>query len=138
LVGNYANNTLLGGNGNDVLAGGLGSDTLTGGLGQDTFAFNTAISAANIDTVTDFSVPDDTIRLQKAIFTTLTTPGVLATEAFKILGNGGVEDSTDHILYNTATGALSYDTDGSGAGAAIQIAILGKGLAMTHADFIVA
>jgi Ca2+-binding RTX toxin-like protein len=137
LVGNYANNTLLGGNGNDVLAGGLGNDTLTGGAGQDTFAFNSAISAANIDTLTDFKVADDTIRLAKVIFTTLTS-GVLAADAFKILGNGGVEDGSDHLLYTTTTGALSYDADGSGAAAAVQIAILGTGLAMTNADFMVA
>jgi len=137
LLGNTANNTLLGGAGNDLLAGGLGNDTLTGGTGQDTFAFNSALSAGNIDTLTDFSVADDTIRLSKGIFTTLTS-GVLAAEAFKILGNGGSEDSTDHLLYNTATGALSYDTDGSGAGAAVQIALLGKGLAMTNTDFMVA
>jgi Ca2+-binding RTX toxin-like protein len=137
LLGNTANNTLLGGAGNDLLAGGLGNDTLTGGTGQDTFAFNSALSAGNIDTLTDFSVADDTIRLSKGIFTALTS-GVLAAEAFKILGNGGSEDSTDHLLYNTATGALSYDTDGSGAGAAVQIALLGKGLAMTNTDFMVA
>ncbi|MBT9100005.1 hypothetical protein KFZ76_20090 [Methylovulum psychrotolerans] len=137
LVGNYANNTLLGGNGNDVLAGGLGNDTLTGGAGKDIFAFNSTLGINNIDTLTDFNVADDTIRLENGIFTTLTTPGVLAAEAFKILGNGGSEDSTDHLLYNTATGALSYDADGSGAAAAVQIAILGKGLAMTNADFMV-
>ncbi|WP_408630498.1 M10 family metallopeptidase C-terminal domain-containing protein [Methylovulum psychrotolerans] len=137
LLGNTANNTLSGGNGNDLLAGSLGNDTLTGGLGQDTFAFNSALGAGNIDTITDFNVANDTIRLSKGIFTTLTS-GVLAAEAFKILGNGGVEDGSDHLLYNTATGALSYDADGSGAGAAVQIAILGTGLAMTNADFMVA
>ncbi|ASF48040.1 hypothetical protein [Methylovulum psychrotolerans] len=137
LVGNYANNTLLGGNGNDVLAGGLGNDTLTGGAGKDIFAFNSALGINNIDTLTDFNVADDTIRLENGIFTTLTTPGVLAAEAFKIIGNGGVADSTDHLLYNIATGALSYDADGSGAAAAVQIAILGTGLAMTNADFMV-
>ncbi|MBT9100003.1 hypothetical protein KFZ76_20080 [Methylovulum psychrotolerans] len=136
LLGSTANNTLLGGAGNDLLAGGLGNDTLTGGAGQDTFAFNSTLGAANIDTITDFSVADDTIRLSKGIFTTLTS-GVLAAEAFKIIGNGGVADSTDHLLYNTATGSLSYDADGSGAGAAVQIAILGTGLAMTNADFMV-
>jgi uncharacterized delta-60 repeat protein len=138
LLGNTGANTLLSGAGNDLLAGGLGNDTLIGGSGQDTFAFNSTLGAGNIDTITDFNVADDTIRLSKGIFTTLTTPGVLAAEAFKILGNGGVEDGSDHLLYNTATGSLSYDADGSGAGAAVQIAILGTGLAMTNADFMVA
>jgi len=138
LLGNTANNTLLGGAGNDLLAGGLGNDTLIGGAGKDTFAFNSTLSVGNIDTISDFKVADDTIRLAKGIFTTLTTPGVLAAEAFKILGNGGVEDGSDHLLYNTTTGSLSYDADGSGAGAAVQIALLGTGLAMTNADFMVA
>jgi Ca2+-binding RTX toxin-like protein len=138
LIGNSVNNMLLGGNGNDILAGALGDDVLTGGAGQDTFAFNTVLSADNIDTITDFSVADDTVRLAKGIFTTLNMPGVLAADAFKVIGNGGVEDSSDHVLYNVATGALSYDADGSGAGAIVQIALLGKGLAMTNADFVVA
>jgi uncharacterized delta-60 repeat protein len=138
LIGNSVNNMLLGGNGNDILAGALGDDVLTGGAGQDTFAFNTVLSADNIDTITDFSVADDTVRLAKGIFTTLNIPGVLAADAFKVIGNGGVEDSSDHVLYNVATGALSYDADGSGAGAIVQIALLGKGLAMTNADFVVA
>jgi Ca2+-binding RTX toxin-like protein len=138
LLGNIGANTLFGGAGNDLLAGGLGNDTLTGGIGQDTFAFNSTLGAGNIDTLTDFNVANDTIRLSKGIFTTLTTPGVLAAAAFKIIGNGGVADSTDHLLYNTATGSLSYDADGSGAGAAVPIAILGTGLAMTNADFMVA
>jgi Ca2+-binding RTX toxin-like protein len=138
LLSNTGANTLFGGAGNDLLAGGLGNDTLTGGIGQDTFAFNSTLGAGNIDTITDFNVANDTIRLSKGIFTTLTTPGTLAAAAFKILGNGGTEDSTDHLLYNTATGALSYDADGSGAGAAVPIALLGTGLAMTNADFMVA
>jgi serralysin len=60
--------TLDGGVGNDVLNGGLGSDVLTGGAGRDAFVFNTALGAANIDQITDFSVPDDTIRLENGVF----------------------------------------------------------------------
>ncbi|POZ49525.1 Serralysin [Methylovulum psychrotolerans] len=137
LIGNAASNHLLGGAGNDVLNGGLGNDVLTGGLGQDSFVFSTAPSLANMGTVTDFNVADDTVQLAHTVFTTLSV-GVLTADQFKILGNGGVVDGNDHILYNTTSGGLSYDSDGSGAAAAVQIAIIGKGLAMTAADFMVA
>ncbi|ASF47549.1 beta strand repeat-containing protein [Methylovulum psychrotolerans] len=137
LTGNTTANSLWGGGGNDVLDGGLGNDLLKGGLGQDTFVFDTALGLNNKDTFDDFTVSDDTIRLENAIFTALTHTGVLAADQFKILGNGGVADSTDRILYNSVSGGLFYDADGNGTGAAVLVAVLGKGLAMTAADFMV-
>ncbi|MDD2725164.1 MAG: hypothetical protein PHH59_14240 [Methylovulum sp.] len=134
LVGNAANNVLSAGAGNDLLIGGLGNDTLTGGAGQDIFLFNSPL-VANIDKITDFVVADDTIRLENAIFTRLAAPGVLDTDFLKI---GPVAaDADDFIIYNNATGALFYDADGNGAGASVQIATLGVGLALTNADFVV-
>ncbi|MDD5272212.1 MAG: calcium-binding protein, partial [Methylovulum sp.] len=137
LIGADGNDTLLGGDGNDLLIGGWGKDTLIGGVSQDNFVFNTALGADNIDHIQDFTVIDDTIQLDNAIFTTLADIGALAGKQFKIIGNGGVVDGNDRIIYNTTTGALSYDADGSGAGAAMQIAVLGKALALTAADFMV-
>ena len=46
-------------------------------------------------------------------------------------------DASDRIIYNSATGVLLFDADGSGAGAAVRFATLAKGLAMTSADFLV-
>jgi len=137
LIGNTAENRLLGGAGNDVLNGLLGNDVLTGGLGKDVFILNTAIGKSNHDVITDFSVTDDTIKLENRVFIALTATGQLAADAFKIIGNGNVVDDTDHILYNTSTGAVQYDADGSGAVAAVLVAIIGKGLAVTEADFMV-
>ena len=72
LVGNGSANALLGGAGNDTLYGVAGNDTLTGGAGYDNFVFNTAISAAtNVDTITDFNVVQDTIRLDNAVMSAL-------------------------------------------------------------------
>lgn len=133
LSGNVANNVLSVRAGNDLLIGGAGNDTLTGGTGQDVFRLNAALTA-NIDTITDFNVADDTVQLQNAVFTQLTATGVLNTAYFKI---GPATDVNDFIIYNNTTGALFYDADGNGAGAAVQIAALGANLALTNADFVV-
>jgi Ca2+-binding RTX toxin-like protein len=135
LTGNAGVNILSGLSGNDILEGGLGNDTLTGGAGADIFRFFTALNATtNKDTITDFVVVDDTFELENAIMTTLTSTGVLAANLFKNLSLGAI-DADDRIIYNAATGALSYDADGSGAGAAIQFAAVGTNLAITNADF---
>ncbi|SDY83474.1 S-layer family protein [Nitrosomonas sp. Nm33] len=130
--GGGGNDTLKGGAGNDTLNGNTGTNTLTGGSGKDTFKFATA---GHIDTITDFTVVDDTIKLENAVFTSLTTTGVLAADQFTI-GSQAL-DANDFIVYNNATGALLYDADGSGAGIAVQIAKIGVGLTMTNADIVV-
>jgi len=136
LTGNSAANILNGGAGNDKLYGGSGNDTLAGGTGRDIFVFNTTLSTTNnMDRITDFSVVDDTIYLENAVFTKLTATGALNAANFRI-GTAAL-DSNDYLIYNKGTGALLYDADGSGSGAAVQIALLGTGLALTNADFIV-
>ena len=126
------NDTLNGGAGNDTLDGGIGTNTLTGGTGNDVFKFTTL---GHIDTITDYNVANDTIQLENGVFTALTTTGTLAAGQFRI-GTQAV-DANDFIIYNNVTGALLYDANGSGAGAAVQIATIGVGLAMTNAEFVV-
>lgn len=46
-------------------------------------------------------------------------------------------DPNDFVLYDSASGALYYDADASGAGAAVQFASLSSGLALSGADFLV-
>ncbi len=135
ITGNDAANLLQGGTGGaDTLDGGLGADTLTGGTGPDAFLFTSAFGGSNIDHITDFSVPDDHILLSAAIFMGLPT-GTLAASAFVIGPTAG--DAFDRIIYNSTTGALLYDADGNGGGAAVQFARLNSGLSLTAADFIV-
>jgi Ca2+-binding RTX toxin-like protein len=135
LTGNEFANNIQGNAGNNVLNGRAGNDMLTGLGGNDFFLFNTALNAAtNVDVITDFNVAADTIRLENAIFATL-APGVLPAGAFRIGAAAG--DAGDRIIYNSATGALFYDADGTGATAAIRFATLDPGLALTNADFIV-
>ncbi|WP_198328333.1 calcium-binding protein [Methylovulum psychrotolerans] len=136
LTGNAADNILLGGAGNDVLDGGLGADVLVGGAGKDSFLFDTALNSANRDVITDFSTTDDAIQLDHHIFTGLNT-GSLAATAFKVIGGSNVIDSNDHILYNIVSGGVFYDADGSGVAAAVLVALIGRGLNVSAADFTV-
>lgn len=135
LTGNALSNTLLGNAGNDTLAGGAGNDVLSGGTGKDTFIFNTMPSNNNIDKINGFMPVDDAIKLENSIFTKLTNLGIINSAYFKV--GTAAADSNDYIIYNNATGALSYDADGNGAGLAVKIAVLGTHLALTAADFMV-
>jgi serralysin len=134
IYGRDGADTLYGGAGNDLLYGGNGLDRLEGGAGADSFVFNTAL-AGSVDTIADFSVVDDRILLENAIFTALTATGTLAGTAFTV--GASATTAAHRILYNSATGQLLYDADGNGAGAAVHFATLSTGLAMTAADFVV-
>ncbi|MBU4529738.1 MAG: hypothetical protein KUA43_08670 [Hoeflea sp.] len=136
LYGRDGDDILSGDAGNDTLAGGNGNDRLVGGAGADTFVFNTALNAStNVDTIVDFSVGIDKIMLEDGIFTALTATGALAASAFHI--GASANDANDRIIYNSGTGALFYDSDGTGGAAAIQFATLSTGLALTAGDFFV-
>ncbi len=126
LIGNSGNDTLIGNNGNDTLIGGDGNDRLTGGNDQDKFVFNTTPNAStNLDVITDFTAVQDKLHLDNSIFTALTTAGVLAAGNFRT-GAGIITaaDADDFLIYDTTTGALYYDADGTGATAPIQLATL--------------
>lgn len=114
--------------------GGLGADTLQGGTGADSYVFSSALGGGNVDAIVGFSVADDTIVLNNAVFTGLST-GALAAGEFVI--GAAAADADDHIIYNSATGQLYFDADGNGGGAAILFATLAAGLALTNNDFIV-
>jgi Ca2+-binding RTX toxin-like protein len=120
----------------NVLIGDGNANHLTGTAGNDTFVFNTALNASNVDTITDFDVAHDTIRLDKSVFTALAHPGVLDAGAY--FAGSAAHDADDRIIYNAGTGALSYDADGSAGGAAVQFAILAANFNLTNAHFTVA
>lgn len=61
LWGGIGNDTLEGKEGDDYLYGAEGNDTLIGGTGEDFFAWNVG---DGFDTVKDFSLTDDTLRLR--------------------------------------------------------------------------
>lgn len=134
LIGDTGNDSLTGGAGNDTLTGGRGNDTLTGGSGSDRFVFdtNSRFSASIIgkDTITDFSVGEDTIVLDKTTFAVLSSDsGTAVSGGTPISGaDFAVIDATSSteaglagsnsaaIVYNSVTGNLFYNPNGATSG----------------------
>jgi Ca2+-binding RTX toxin-like protein len=139
LSGWVGNDRLLGGAGNDTLVGGLGNDTLMGGSSADRFVFNSPTEG--VDRITDFVVGQDKIGISLFSFFNSyplggTTPvTTLAAAQFHIGAAAG--DASDRLIYNSATGSLFFDRDGTGAIAPVQFATLSPGLALTNADILV-
>jgi Ca2+-binding RTX toxin-like protein len=135
--GNALNNTLRGNSGNNVIDGMAGADVMTGGGGSDTFGFTTSLVAGNVDTITDFNVANDKIRLTHTIFNAVVGTGTLSAAQFAANASGTAQDANDRIIYETDTGKLFYDSNGSAAGGAVQFAKLSSGLALSNANFFV-
>ena len=81
--------------------------------------FNTTLEAAtNADHLTDFNASNaDAIFLSRAIFSNLTTlNGALGSSDFGSVSDGTGETATFgagvHIIYDSQTGNLFYDSDG--------------------------
>jgi Ca2+-binding RTX toxin-like protein len=134
LAGLGGTDVLLGGDGDDVVNGGSGSDVLNGGAGADMFVFADALGPSNIDGIQDLVSGSDRIALDHNVFAGLAT-GVLSSGAF-VTGTSA-QDADDRILYDSATGALYYDADGNGAGAAVQFATLSGHPLISASDFVV-
>ena len=134
IQGNAAINVLRGFAGDDYLQGMGGNDTLTGHAGDDKFLFNTVLNAAtNVDTITDMTAGADLIRLDDAFFAGIGAVGVLNADAFHI--GAAAADAQDRIVYNSVTGQLFFDSNGTGAGGSTLFANLATGLALSNTDF---
>ena len=82
-------------------------------------------------------MPEDRIVLENAIFTGLANGG-LAAAAFAANTTGLAGDASDRIIYETDTGALYFDVDGTGIAAGIRFATLAPNLAgIGNGEFLV-
>ena len=134
LLGNDQAQTVVGNYGANLIDGGAGTDVLYGLYGADTFSFSTALGNGNVDAIADFERGVDRIQLLSSVFTGLGS-GTLSTAAFTI-GTTAVGTGAQ-IVYNQATGQLSFDADGSGSGAAVLFASVTPGLVLQASDFTV-
>ncbi|MBD2531931.1 calcium-binding protein [Nostoc flagelliforme FACHB-838] len=134
IVGSNGNDTLKGGLGNDILTGGKGNDSLIGEAGTDTFAFNNFNEG--VDSIDDFNTTNELIRVSSAGFGGGLSSGTLEANKFTI--GASATTSNQRFIYNSATGGLFFDLDGSGSGSTqVQFAQLSGGLSVTEKNFVV-
>jgi len=137
--GGAGNDSIDGGDGDDWIIGGAGNDTITTGTNSmDTVLYYDPIEGNDI--ITDFSdstsMTPDTLGFRSSTF------GNLTSGTF-IDGTNFISDPTSPVapttgptfLYNSTTGQLTYDSNGSAAGGISSIATLSGAPALTVADF---
>lgn len=133
-IGNTLDNTIVGNPYNNLIAGREGNDTLRGQAGADTFVFDRAAGAGNVDRIVDFDATEgDRLRFAQSIFTEV-SKGVLDADAF-VLGSAPF-DANDRLLYDQTSGVLQYDADGTGATAAVQVAIFQNNALLDATDLL--
>jgi serralysin len=149
LVGGGGNDTLrglagadslVGGASNDWLEGGTGQDRLNGGHGADSFVFNSPVVNANFDFINDFLSGTDKLRLDDAVFATIGGPGAFSAGDERFVAAPGARnglEADDRLMYDTTSGKLYYDADGSGSGAAAVVAVLQGAPSLTATDIVV-
>ena len=148
LIGGSGTDQLLGSDGNDSLSGDAGNDTLTGGLGADKFIYNTnaafTTTAVGVDTITDFNISQtDQIVLDKTTFTSISSAAgtgfSVASEFAKVTSDALAATSAADIVYNTTTGGLFYNQNGTaaGLGTGAQFLTLTNKPALTATQFVI-
>ncbi|WP_293314251.1 calcium-binding protein [Microcoleus sp. PH2017_08_TRC_O_A] len=124
ISGAAGNDSLNGGVGNDTLVGGLGTNALSGGAGADVFVF-TGTTAGGGDIITDYSIVDDVINIDKIAFAGLGS-GPLGANFYRYSSTvatvSAIESSLTSpsiiALFDSAanTTKLYYDSNGSTVG----------------------
>ncbi len=123
ITGDAGRNILYGYDGDDILNGGDAKDALRGGAGADQFVFDTALADSNVDRILDFEAGLDMLILAGDIFVGLAY-GVLSADAFHLAAGGLAANAGHRIIYDSDTGDLYFDADGTGAAEAQHFAIL--------------
>ena len=116
-----------GNSGRNSIGGNSGDNVLTGGGNKDQFSLD--IVSGGVDTITDFSVTDDHIWVDRGggyIGQLLAGELVIGTAPTTIF---------TRLIYDDVTGALSYDFNGTEAGGGVQFATLSPGLALRQGNF---
>jgi Ca2+-binding RTX toxin-like protein len=145
LLGGGGSDTINGGSGNDYVSGNegadwvegsIGNDEVRGGAGQDSIAFH-EFGTSNADLLSDFDAGWDNIQLDAAAFTNVGAVGRFASGDVRFYSAPGASaghDADDRIIYNSTTGQLYYDSDGSGANPAQLIATIANHSALAATD----
>ena len=77
------------------------------------------MGTANADRISDFASGSDKLQLDDAAFTAIGAMGNFAAGDARFWASHPAarrHDANDRVVYNTSTGQLYYDADGSGSG----------------------
>jgi Ca2+-binding RTX toxin-like protein len=131
------NSLVFGNGGNDTLSGGVGSDTLYGNSGSDSFLLR--VLNGTEDTLPDFQSGVDRLVVFRA-WLGQPAGGEAAIPSINFVSGAAptANAATPQLLYNTTTGALTFDADGNGGGAAIALARFTVGTALSASDIFMA
>ncbi|MCC7272769.1 MAG: calcium-binding protein [Alphaproteobacteria bacterium] len=135
LVGFTGNDRLLGDDGADTLVGGPGRDAMTGGNGADRFLFNAPDEG--VDGIDDFAPGVDQIAVAGANFGGLPAGPLAALNFVAHASNATTSGAgVPQFIYNTTTGALFFDADGTGGADAVRLVNLGGAPALAASDIV--
>ncbi|HEY7598493.1 MAG TPA: hypothetical protein VH741_01100 [Candidatus Limnocylindrales bacterium] len=140
LRGFAGRDTLNGGAGDDWLEGGTGIDSLTGGAGEDSFVFREAPTNSNFDRLLDFTSGTDTLCFDDAAYGSIGALGDFAAADDRFFAGAGAKsgvDAEDRLVYDTSSGFLWYDADGSGAGGQLLVGVVQGAPALSAGDIAV-
>jgi Ca2+-binding RTX toxin-like protein len=124
---------LYGGAGDDVLQGGRGADLLAGEAGKDVFRYASASEGG--DSILYFS-SSDRFEFQGRAFGNLAVGQLDATKFVSHLTNKAL-DANDRFIFRNTDDTLWYDSDGTGAKAAVMIADLQNNTAVSADDILI-
>lgn len=113
LIGGAGGDVLNGRAGNDTLSGGSGADILTGGLGRDVFDFTDHGAGWEGDVITDFQRGQDRLLFERAdLGANVQLVNALTPTA---------RTANPSLIFETDTGRLWYDADGTAANESPQL-----------------
>jgi len=127
-TGNGLDNIIRGNDNDNILNGGGGNDSLYGGNGTDTFI----IDGQGVDFIRDFTA-GETVLIQGSLLTAGLSAGALSADQFE---QSNAASTSEIRFFQDSYGALWFDADGNGTGAAIKIASLGNA-DLTHSDIVI-
>ncbi len=133
IIGSDAANVISGGNGDDTLVGGKGADNLTGGAGINVFRYE-ATDEGN-DLITDFASGTNKLSFSSLAFGNITS-ATLDSNFFIRADNVAQNGTTPQFIFNTASGSLIFDSNGTSADGQTTLLTVQSGASIVANDLV--